>query len=44
MNLQRKIERNLLKKTKNRDQKGKDFNQIWKGWKEYKKQKTNNEE
>lgn len=39
MNLQRKIERNLLKKTKNIDQKGKTFNEVWKGWKKYKKHK-----
>ena len=42
MNLKRKIERNILKKTKKVDRKNESFSNVWKGWKEWKKQ--NNKE
>lgn len=39
MNLERKIERTILKKYSRTDSKSKPFNEKWKGWKEFKKNK-----
>lgn len=39
MNLQRKIERTILKKYSQTDSKDKTFSDRWKGWKEFKKNK-----